>query len=262
MHDFLIVDDNLRTAMRFFGYATGTGEIAELPGSVAMYSGLEYGVFNIAMLDGPVGHTGLTLEKRLAGMAHYFKPKTSRWSLWVCEDLLEQSVRRRARQVIGDFGLRAISHPPGMIAAELLPPVNALPQIEIQAVGAGTLQRAFTELTSISFEIPFGIAQAVYACDSAWHGEYQGFVGLAGGRPASIVALVLSGSTLGVYSLATHPSMRRQGYGEATMRAAIEMVARRTNVERIVLQSTEAGYPLYKRMGFRDVTRFTVYLTK
>jgi ribosomal protein S18 acetylase RimI-like enzyme len=33
-------------------------------------------------------------------------------------------------------------------------------------------------------------------------------------------------------------------------------------VERIVLQSTEAGYSLYKRMGFREVTRFSVYLTK
>ena len=47
MHDFLTVEENLRTAMRFFGYATGTGEIVSLPGSVAMYSGLDYGVFNI-----------------------------------------------------------------------------------------------------------------------------------------------------------------------------------------------------------------------
>ena len=54
MNDFAVIDENLRTAMRFFGYATGTGEIAPLPGSIAMYSGLEYGVFNIAMLAGRV----------------------------------------------------------------------------------------------------------------------------------------------------------------------------------------------------------------
>lgn len=262
MHDFLIVEENLRRAMRFFGYATGSGEIANIPGSAVMYSGLDYGVFNIAMLDGRVGRTGLSLEHRLAEMAHYFKSRSPRWSLWVCEDLLDHDVRRRARQVIGDFGLRAISHPPGMLAASLLPPVAALPRVEVQPVCELALQRAFTEITSISFEIPIGIAQAVYAHDSAWHGEYRGFVGLADGRPASIVALVRSGGTLGVYSLATHPNRRRQGYGEATMRAAIETVARETGVERIALQSTEAGYPLYKRMGFRDVTRFTVYLTK
>ena len=30
----------------------------------------------------------------------------------------------------------------------------------------------------------------------------------------------------------------------------------------LVLQSTEAGYAMYRRMGFRDVTKFTVYLTR
>ena len=63
-------------------------------------------------------------------------------------------------------------------------------------------------------------------------------------------------------SLATHPSHRRQGYGEATLRGAIAEMTRRTGLERLVLQSTEAGYDLYRRMGFRDATRFSVYLTK
>ena len=262
MNDFLIVEENLREAMRFFGYATGTGEIASLPGSLAMYSGLDYGVFNIAMMEGRVSHSSLTLEQRLVEMAHYFKPRTPRWSLWVCEDLLDQTVRRRARQVIGDFGLRAISHPPGMLAVELLPPAAVLPRVEVQAVGSRTLQGAFAEITSISFEIPLGVAQAVYARECAWQGAYRGFVGLVEGRPVSIVALVRSAGALGVYSLATHPNWRRQGYGEATMRAAIAETVRQQPVQRFVLQSTEAGHALYRRMGFRDVTRFSVYLTK
>ena len=78
----------------------------------------------------------------------------------------------------------------------------------------------------------------------------------------SICAVVSGGDALGIYSLATHPSYRRLGYGEATMRAAVAEMQRRTGIERMVLQSTEAGYPLYRRMGFRDATRFTVYLTK
>jgi GNAT superfamily N-acetyltransferase len=262
MEDFLTVDANLRSAMRFFGYATGTGEIASLPGAVAMYSGLDYGVFNIAMLDGRVGPTGLTLEQRLVEMGHFFKHRTPRWSLWLCEDLLDQSLRRRARQTMGDFGLRAISHPPGMIAPLLLPEVGKLPAIELQSVASGPMQKAFTDITSISFEIPFAVAQAVYAQDTAWKGDYLGFVGQAQGRPVSIVAIVPAGGVLGVYSLATHPNFRRQGYGEATLRAAVAEMQKRTGIERVALQSTEAGYALYRRMGFRDVTRFSVYLTK
>ena len=262
MNDFLIVEENLRTAMRFFGYATGTGEIASLPGALAMYSGLDYGVFNIAMMEGRVSHAGLTFEQRLADIAHYYKQRTPRWSLWLCEDLLDQSVRRRVRQTLSDFGLRAISHPPGMIAPALVPPVGALPEIDLQPVGAGAMQKAFTEITSLSFEIPYAVAHAVYAQDTAWQGDYRGFVALAGGRAVSIVAIVPTGDVLGVYSLATHPARRRQGYGEATLRGAIAEMTRRTGLERLVLQSTEAGYDLYRRMGFRDATRFSVYLTK
>jgi ribosomal protein S18 acetylase RimI-like enzyme len=262
MNDFLIVEENLRCAMRFFGCATGTGEVATLPGGIAMYSGLEYGVFNIAMMDGRVTHAGLTLEQRLVEFAHYFKHKTPRWSLWVCEDLLDQATRRRARQTLADFGLRAISHPPGMIATELTPTAASLPPVEVRPVNDEVSRNAFTEITSICFEIPFGIARAVYAQENAWRGDYYGFVGKAGGRVISICAVVSGGDALGIYSLATHPSYRRLGYGEATMRAAVAEMQRRTGIERMVLQSTEAGYPLYRRMGFRDATRFTVYLTK
>jgi len=261
-NDFAVIDENLRAAMRFFGYATGTGEIARLPGAIAMYSGLEYGVFNIAMLEGRVSHAGLTLEQRLVEIAHYFKPKTAHWSLWLCDDLLDYATRRRARQALADFGLRAISHPPGMIAPALLPPTSSLPPLEVQPVNDKAAQNAFAEITSICFEIPFGIAQAVYSQDRAWQGDYRGFVGLAAGRVVSICAVVAAAGVLGVYSLATHPSYRRLGYGEATMRAALAEMQRRTGLERIVLQSTEAGYGLYRRMGFRDVTRFSVYLTK
>ena len=30
----------------------------------------------------------------------------------------------------------------------------------------------------------------------------------------------------------------------------------------IVLESTDAGYPLYRRLGFQDIGNFTVYLTR
>lgn len=262
MNDFAFIDQNLRAAMRFFGYATGTGEIASVPGGIAMYSGLEYGVFNIAMFDGSISPAGLTLEQRLLEISQYFKPKTARWSLWVCDDLLDYATRRRARLALADFGLRAISHPPGMICSALLPSTGTLPPLDLQPVSDKTSQNAFTEITSICFEIPFGIAQSVYSQDRAWHGDYRGFVGLAEGRAVSICAVVDAADVLGVYSLATHPAYRRLGYGEATMRGALAEMQRRTGLKRIVLQSTEAGYALYRRMGFRDATRFSVYLTK
>jgi ribosomal protein S18 acetylase RimI-like enzyme len=261
MTDFEIVDENLRTAMRFFGRATGTGEVASLPGVEAMYSGLNYGVFNIAMLsENPPRDRGL--EMCVAEAARYFKTKSLRWSFWLCEDRLDAASRRRAREVLGDFGLRAISHPPGMVANALLPPVKSLPEIESHPVATAQDRRAFAELTSICFEIPYSTAITVYSPESAWKGEYQGFVGIAAGRVVAVMATVVSAGAIGVYSLATHPSYRRKGYAEALMRTVVGEQQRETGTGKIILQSSESGYPLYRRMGFRDVTRFSVYLTK
>jgi ribosomal protein S18 acetylase RimI-like enzyme len=149
-----------------------------------------------------------------------------------------------------------------MLAPALKPPVRALPAIECRPVADASTRLAFAEITSVAFEIPYSVSHAVYTPEQAWKGAYQGYVGLVGGRPACIVAIVAAAGVLGVYSLGTLPAFRRKGYGEALLRAAAADVQKRTGFERLVLQSTEAGYSLYKRLGFRDTTRFTVYLTK
>jgi len=258
--EFLIVDENLRAAMRFFGQASGSGDIQALDGSVAMFSGLDYGVFNIALLTRPAADG--ELDKRLAELAKYFRERTLRWSFWLCEDMLDGAARRKERQSFATFGMRAISRPPGMLATALTPPVRPLPAIECQPVSDAAARATFAEMTATSFDIPYTVARTVYSREQAWNSEYQGFVGLAHGKIVSIVAMVPAAGALGVYSLATLPVLRRKGYGEALLRAAAAEMQRTTGLTRLVLQSTEAGYELYRRMGFRDVTKFTVYLTK
>ena len=262
MRDFQIVDANLRAAMYFFGEATGTGEIRPLDGALAIYSGLDYGVFNIALLDGSPTEGIDEFTGRLAQCARYFAPRTMRWSFWLCEDSLDSTTRRKARSLLMDRDLRPISQAPGMLAEALLPPVRPLPKIECLPVADRATRQAFGALTAVSFDIPMGIAKAVYEPERAWLGDYRGFVGLAGGRPVAIAAIVATPDTLGVYSLSTLPECRRMGYGEALLRAAVAAEQKRTGIGRVVLQSTDAGYSLYRRLGFQEVAKFSVYLTR
>lgn len=261
MQDFQIVDANLRAAMRFFGCATGAGEIHPLDGALAIYSGLDYGVFNIALLDGdsPQGIAGL--KERLAQCARYYAPRTQRWSFWLCEDVLDAVTRHRVRDLLMDRDLRPISRAPGMLTETLKPPVRALPKIECLPVADRSTRQAFAALTAVSFDIPMGIAKMVYEPERAWQGDYHGFVGMAEGKPVAIVAIVATGDALGIYSLSTLPECRRTGYGEALLRAAVASEQARTGIQRLVLQSTDAGYSLYRHLGFQDVAKFSVYLT-
>lgn len=255
---FALVDRNLRGAMRFFGQATGTGSIHAFDRAEAVYSGLDYGVFNIAFLTASVS-VGRDLSEILTQCSQHYRGHKVRWSFWLCEDLLDPPPRRRSRDIFAEFGLRPISQAPGMMAPSLAPVSRALPQIDVRPVSAPAIRSAFAELTSICFDIPFNIARAVYEPESAWKGSYQGFVAFVRDRPVSIVALVRDQETLGIYSLGTVPECRRRGYGEALLRTAIAQYQKQ---ETLVLESTEAGYPLYRRLGFRDVAKFTVYLTK
>jgi ribosomal protein S18 acetylase RimI-like enzyme len=262
MKDFLAIDENLRCAMQFFGNASGSGDVEEVDGALGIFSGLDYGVFNIGLLTRPVTGRPGDLEARLKALGKFFGQRTLRWSVWLCEDMLDPAVRGRARQIFLNHGMRPISQPPGMLAPALLPPSRVLPDIEMRPVRDVATRAAFSEVTSTNFEIPYTISRAVYSREQAWSGDYQGFVGFVGAQTAATVAIVPGAGSLGIYSLATMPAFRRKGYGEALLRAAATEVARRSGLSRLILQSTDAGYSLYQRMGFREVTRFTVYLMK
>jgi ribosomal protein S18 acetylase RimI-like enzyme len=73
---------------------------------------------------------------------------------------------------------------------------------------------------------------------------------------------VVCGGAIGVYSVATLPAFQRRGFAEALMRRAIAGARAETGIETTVLQSTPAGMPLYRALGYRPVTRFQVYATR
>ena len=258
--DYQVIDENLRVAMRFFGEATGRGSVTPLPGVDAIYAGMDYGVFNIALLNGPLGRVGL--GKRIEDCARHYAPLTKRWSFWLCDSWLDSEQRSRANQLFSEQGLRAITQPPGMSAAGLRGSARAIPELEFRPVSNAATRANFATITGVCFDIPYDISSAVYKNEHGWKETYRGYLGIVHGVAVSIISIVAAGGALGIYSLATLPQYRRKGYGEALLRYAVARERERTGLERLVLQSTEAGHSLYKRLGFRDVTKYTVYLTR
>jgi ribosomal protein S18 acetylase RimI-like enzyme len=262
MNDWELINTNLRQALRFFGQATGKGEVREFGSALAIYSGIEYGVFNIGLL--------LEGERNVAAgiMAcdEYFRPRARRWSMWVCEDSLDWVSMRDLRAALGKLNMAEISRSPGMIATDFTMPRRELPAIQSVPVDSQPLRDSFSGLASVCFDIPVGVAREVYRQEQAWPRDrpdaYRGFVGMVAGRPVGIVALVRTGGTLGVYSLGIAPESRKLGYGEALLRATVEHERARGGVERVILQSSDSGHSLYRHMGFRETAQFAVYLKK
>jgi ribosomal protein S18 acetylase RimI-like enzyme len=86
----------------------------------------------------------------------------------------------------------------------------------------------------------------------------DGFTGLLGrvdGAPVAASGVFVDGTIAGVYNVATHPDHRKHGYGEALTAAAARRGAE-AGCTVAILQASEAGEPVYRRMGYATPDRY------
>jgi ribosomal protein S18 acetylase RimI-like enzyme len=255
--DFHNVADNLRESFRIIAGSRPPGEVRELRGVSIAAAGVTFQMFNAAFLSGPVA-TDAELSQRIMLPALHFDVRGLEWAFWVCEDWLESKVRRRSRQVFERHGLRHSVDLPGMVAEQVLPAIKPLPRVEMRRVCDSATRDAFCSIGSVCFHVPIAWFREVFDCDTVWE-RFAAYVGYVNHEPVSTAAIVMGGGAIGVYNVATMPGRQRHGYGEALMRAALADTQQRSGIDKVILQSTPAGYRLYERMGFRTVTTVAVY---
>jgi ribosomal protein S18 acetylase RimI-like enzyme len=256
---FETVAGNLRESFRVIAASRRAGEVRELHGVSIASAGSTFQMFNAAFLSAQVA-SAADLTQRILLPTMHFDSRGLEWAYWVCEDLMDTPARRRSRQTFERHGLRHSVSLPGMVAERMLPPERRLPEIEIRRVCDPATREAFCAIGSLCFHVPLAWFCEVFDGDGVWE-NFAGYVGYDGGEPVSTTAIVIGCGAVGVYNVATVPGFRRRGLGEAVMRHAVADAQRRHGLERVILQSTPAGYKLYERMGFRTITRVAVYAT-
>jgi len=154
---------------------------------------------------------------------------------------------------------------PGMAIAlsELRQTHDAPPGLDIELVSSPQQIEDFTVALRAGYGVPDVMQEPLVALgrrqlahpDGAW----QYFVGRLNGEPVSTSQLFVHAGVAGVYAVATAPSARRQGIGEALTRAAL-LAASVRGYHVGVLQASAMGQPIYERQGFRALTSFHLYL--
>ena len=255
--DFSNVANNLRESFRVLASARAAGEVRELRGVSIASAGVIFQMFNAAFLATPVASDSELTQRILLASVH-FETRGQEWAYWVCEDWMEAAVRKRSRRIFEKHGLRHSVDLPGMVAERLLPPLRRLPLLDVKRVCNLATREAFCAIGSVCFNVPLSWFREVFEPPAIWD-RFAGYVAYVGGEPVSTAAVVIGDGAAGVYNVATLPSQQHRGYGEAVMRHALEAAQREHGVERTVLQSTQAGYALYQRMGYQGVTNVAVY---
>jgi len=79
------------------------------------------------------------------------------------------------------------------------------------------------------------------------------------GAPVAAAALFVGAGVAGIYNVVTVPEARGRGIGRAVTAAALDAGAAQ-GLPVAVLGASEMGYPVYRRLGFRDVSRLRSYV--
>lgn len=254
---FETVAGNLRESFRVIASSRAGGENRELHGVSIASAGVTFQMFNAAFLSASVT-TEAELAQRILLAGTHFNARGLEWAYWVCDDWMEGRARRRSRNIFERAGLRHSVDLPGMVAESIAAPVHPLPAIEVRRVEDAATRDAFCAIGSVCFHVPLSWFHEVFDSDLIW-GRFWAYVGYSDGEPVSTTAIVIGSGAIGVYNVATLPGHQRRGFGEAVMRFALADARRRCGLETVILQSTPAGLRLYERMGFRTVTRVSVY---
>jgi GNAT superfamily N-acetyltransferase len=131
---------------------------------------------------------------------------------------------------------------------------------EIDEVGDETALREANRVVAASFQIAPEALDRVFRPAVLEAAGFAFFMARRDGRPVSSAITTAHGrATVGIWAMATAPEAQRQGAGRALLDHVLAHHGRR-GAERFYLFATEAGKPLYDRVGFRTVEEPALWL--
>jgi GNAT superfamily N-acetyltransferase len=257
---FEAMEENLRATMAGFGRASRLGETRQLPGVAVTSSEVQFAMFNSALLTSPVS-SARELNARIRQAGEFFAARRMPWSFWVCQGWITKEARGKVCTVFDYNRLRLVIELPGMIAEHLRPPSRALPALFIRRVSEPSTRAHFSLIMSAAFGLPQPIARAIYESECTWSGGFTGYVGYAAEMPVCSAATLVTPGATGIYAVGTLPAHRNRGCAEVVVRHALAQAQPDSNGGCLVLQSSEAGYALYQKLGYSAETRYAIFST-
>ena len=157
-------------------------------------------------------------------------------------------------------GLDAAGEAAGLATTALNPVMNVA--VDDVTPPATAVERAdatswadYVSVLCRGFDMPVDFGMLIFGQPILDSDDFVAFTARVDGEVAATAALVVSDGVAGVYNVATPEQWRRRGLGEAATRAAVaEGKARGCSIA--TLQSSDMGYPIYERMGFRTVVHW------
>jgi GNAT superfamily N-acetyltransferase len=247
-------DRNLAATLRLYG-ATAPGGAVEDDGAVLLVS-------TSPSWPSPYHNGCIRLDPTLSPAAvlaraeAFFSGKAPGFCVWIAAHTdadLERDALAAGYASVSATGTPrlAIEHP--------LPDPIAPPGVTLEEVRDDEGRLAYLAVTVDAYADSFLPADAAAAhmatLDAVAGPGLRAVVAYDQGRPVSAAMSVASGPVAGVQLVGTVPGARGRGLAEQCTRWAVG-AGFASGARAVVLEASEAGEPLYLRMGFTEVSRY------
>ena len=220
------------------------------------FSGIPVGFFNIGLLTAS-GISAEALAQHAQDATAWAADKDVPWLLVITEQTLAPGVDAAA--VLDASGFGSVMPLTGMVARRITPPTRIASSLELTVPQAENELGTRFDRNSIAYGVDLAAGKALMAQPAFWNGHVPA-LGLADAKPASCAAVLMVDGLRYVALVATDPAQQRRGYAEATMRHALDVARERHGDVASVLHATEAGRPVYERMGYERIASHTVFM--
>jgi ribosomal protein S18 acetylase RimI-like enzyme len=243
-------NSQLVQAWRLFSRSHPERDLGELAGLKLAWGEVPYFAYNAIIMDGQVASQE-EVDRRVGLAQEYMSSRKYRGVLMVCDDWMPAGAKLQL-----DLAWKMT----GMVTEELLPPVRSLPELDMRRVADEKTLLDIYDINCAGYYVAPELGRASTGPVTDWDENTFGYVAYRDDEPVACAATFPVDNRLYVGMVATMPQARRRGYAETVLRHSLEQAARATGLRRTVLHASNEGFPIYLRMGYRETSRFSVYM--
>ena len=245
-------------AWRIFGRACAGTRTEHAAGADYIFTGLPIPFFNVAVLTARQLSASALDSSARAALA-WASDKGAPWLFVVTHDALEPGTDAAA--VLDACGFAPIIPLTGMIARSVAPLSNVPSGLRLEVAEDDAACCDAIDVNSAAYGMDLNASKPALGRGALW-ADHLLVVGRAGGAPATSAAVMLAGGHRYVALVATQPGQQKKGFAEAAMRHALAEAAGKFGERPSFLHATDAGQPIYARMGYEKVASHTCFIDK
>lgn len=229
---------------------------ASAPGIEYIFAGIPVPFFNVAILTAR-GISASALRQMGVDVCAWAGPSGLPYLLILTHETLEPGVDPAVE--LASSGLVPMLPLTGMAAGRVAPAPSLNNGFRLTYPDDDAGCSALLNINAAAYGLPLDDAKPMLGSAAFWRGKVL-VIGESTGTPVASTAVLPVDGCRYVALVATQPGHQRRGYAEAVMRAALEQSETRFGDSITTLHATDAGRPVYERMGYSRLASHTAYI--